>query len=370
MMWGNSNTSTNALSWELLAGSNVNGAAAFVNVTPAGFTGQDGQGVGLFPINVAETQALRNGMAPGWNIVRQGVGPVTGVSVNAAGGNYGNGAIAWISNGVANAFFQITANATGNVTAITLGRLAAPYGTFTPASYSGSGFLNATAVGLAGGANSLFQANISAPGTAYGNGDLVVFSNGVVNAIASITTNSTGAITNLTFSQTGAGFDETAGDVVVNIHSSASLNTISSANIVAGGTSFTNGNIVTFSNGVTNATATVTTNATGGITSLAFTAIGSGFTGNAAQVVVTIANSTGGSTGVGSGSNIVANSFGPVHGSIVANSSSFDTGSGLTVVVTLGGRAGRVTYEPVAYVQGMSGNSAVPRPANPSYSML
>jgi hypothetical protein len=93
---------------------------------------------------------------------------------------------------------------------------------------------------------------------------------------------------------------------------------LASVSIVAGGTGYSNGDVLTFAatgTGTVNATATVSTNSTGGITSLAITNPGAGFTNT--LVYGTFANSTGGSTG-GSTANVAGN---------------------------IGGRAGRVSYE-------------------------
>jgi hypothetical protein len=80
----------------------------------------------------------------------------------------------------------------------------------------------------------------------------------------------------------------------------------------SGGTGYANGDVLTVANGVVNATATVATNSTGGDLTFTFTNNGSGFI-NTSAVAITVANSTAGATG----------------------------GSGATITVTLGGRAGR-----------------------------
>ena len=344
--WGNANTSTNAPSWHSVsAGSNANGATLFVNVTPGSFGGANGMAVGVFPISVATAQSLRSGIGPGWNLMRQFAGPVATLAISAVGASYGNLACGLVSNGTTNAEYFVTVNATGNVQTVSL---------VTP----GAGFTNTGMLKFVLPANGMVKANISVPGIGYTNLDFVTFSNGVTNAVASLTTNSIGAITTVTFTLGGGGFDGTAAHAVPTI-TSVGGNTVTTAHITAGGTTYSNGDVVSFSNGVTNATATVSTNATGGISSLTFTNIGSGFDGVTGDVVVSVANSTGGATS-GSGATVTANSFGPLNGSIVANSTSFAAGSGLTLTATLGGRAGRVTNEILAFVKGQTGNSAIP----------
>lgn len=88
--------------------------------------------------------------------------------------------------------------------------------------------------------------------------------------------------------------------------------------INAGGTGYSNGDVLTFTatgTGTVNATATVATNSTGGITSLTITNSGKGFTNT--LVYGAFANSTGGATG----------------------------GTTANVAGTVGGRAGRASYE-------------------------
>lgn len=346
-LWGTTNVVSNACKWQVQAGSHSNGQAFFVNVTSgAAFTGQDGQAVGLFPVSQANTQAVRQGTGPGWVLTRQGVGPVKTLALANDGSAYANLAGGLIGNGTANAQFRVTVNATGHVQTIILDTL-------------GAGFVNTGSLTITYPVNAVSSANISNSGFGYTNGDFVVFSNGLINSYATFTANSIGSITAIAFSNTGSGFDETASHVVSTITSTASLNTLTTLHITAGGTSYTNGNILTASNGTTNATFTVSTNSTGGITSFTPTAIGSGFDGVAGHVAINIANSTGGATGVGTAATIAANSFGPVYGSVVANSTSFSTGSGFVLTATLGGRSARVSQEILAVVKQIGG-SVVP----------
>jgi len=96
----------------------------------------------------------------------------------------------------------------------------------------------------------------------------------------------------------------------------------------AGGTGYANTDLFKVSGGTVNATGTVTTNATGGITSLTITSPGKGFSSvSAANVAVT--NSSGGAS----------------------------AGSNAVFTVTLGGRAGRVHYETLVALKGMTSGS-------------
>lgn len=84
--------------------------------------------------------------------------------------------------------------------------------------------------------------------------------------------------------------------------------------ITAGGLGYSNTDKLVVSGGTTNAQFSLTTNSTGGIISTAPVTVGAGFTNS---TTVAVANSSGGAT----------------------------SGANATFTVTLGGRAGRITYE-------------------------
>lgn len=159
-------------------------------------------------------------------------------------------------------------------------------------------------------------------GASYANLAVGYLSNGSSNAYFYVTVNSTGHVQSATLVNAGAGFINSAS---VAIGRDAS-NGVASFNI-GGGSGYANGELVRVSNGVINAAAVITTNTTGGISSLAFTAptyAGAGFSANTASVVtITTANGTNG--------NVTVNALG--------------AGAGLRLTATLGGRAGRTTYE-------------------------
>lgn len=106
---------------------------------------------------------------------------------------------------------------------------------------------------------------------------------------------------------------------------------IVSVGVSAGGSGYSNTDVVTVASPQAggNATATVTTNSTGGITSLTLTAAGSGFLAVNAAANVSIANSTGGASG----------------------------GSSATFVATAGGRAGRVHTETLVAFGSLGSNT-------------
>lgn len=103
-----------------------------------------------------------------------------------------------------------------------------------------------------------------------------------------------------------------------------------SITVAAAGTSFTNAMSIVVSGGTTNAVGNVVTNATGNVASIALTAQGAGFI-NLANTTVAVLNSTGGSTGIGTGA---------------------------TLTPVLGGKAGRVTRECLVAMSGAGGGCA------------
>lgn len=96
--------------------------------------------------------------------------------------------------------------------------------------------------------------------------------------------------------------------------------------IGAGGTGYSNTDTIRVSGGTINATATLTTNSTGGIATITPTNPGAGFM-NVSTSTLAVINSTAGAS----------------------------AGSGATINISLGGRAGRVVYETI--VAGGSGTS-------------
>lgn len=103
------------------------------------------------------------------------------------------------------------------------------------------------------------------------------------------------------------------------------------AGSLPGGTGYGNTNLVRVSGGTTNAAASIVTHANGTINTLTLTTAGAGFI-NTASATVAVTNATGGAT----------------------------AGSGANVVITLGGRAGRVDLETlVAFAGDPSSNGSI-----------
>lgn len=99
--------------------------------------------------------------------------------------------------------------------------------------------------------------------------------------------------------------------------------------IVAGGSSYTNTDLIRVSGGTSNASGTLVTNSTGGITSVTITGAGAGFK-SVATSTVAVTNSSGGTS----------------------------AGSSATFTLTLGGRAGRVQMETLVAMGSINGDAS------------
>lgn len=179
-------------------------------------------------------------------------------------------------------------------------------------------------------------------GSGFANGDTITVSNGSANATATLTTNATGNLVSVAIPSTGLGSGYVNASVVVTGFNREKH--VTSIAYTGTATGYSNTDVVTVSNAIINAIATVSTNATGG--TLTFTITNPGTVANTTannQLVVTIANSTGGASG-GSGATFTAN----------ATPSSGGTLGGITV----GGQSGRVQYENIAVVRSMANSDA------------
>ena len=183
---------------------------------------------------------------------------------------------------------------------------------------------------------------VSATGTGglnIANGETVTVSNGSSNATLTLTSNATGNIATVAVTSGGGGWTNTA-IAVIGFNRQRHLAEVKYTGTATG---YSNTDVITVSNAVTNATATVTTNATGG--TLTFTISNVGLFSNTqsnTNLVVTIANSTGGASD-GSGATFTAN---------IAPSTSG------TITLTLGGRAGRVQYETLVAMGSLGAQTA------------
>lgn len=105
---------------------------------------------------------------------------------------------------------------------------------------------------------------------------------------------------------------------------------VTSITVTAGGTGYSNTNVVQVSNGTVNAVANVVTNGSGVIQSVALSANGAGFINTAAISVAVL----------------------------VAPGGAASAGSGATFTVTLGGRSGRINTETLIAMGSMTSNGS------------
>jgi hypothetical protein len=156
----------------------------FNNVSSGAFI--TGATVGVFGVSAAEVAnnntntAMEHVTHAGWNVRRAGTGPVVGITITANHGPFKNGETFSVSNGTINAVVNAVTNATGNLVSFTI-------------SNQGYGFVNAGSVVIYPNRTKWLSA-ITVSGTAngYSNTDVIVASNGTVNATATISTNTTG----------------------------------------------------------------------------------------------------------------------------------------------------------------------------------
>ena len=182
---------------------------------------------------------------------------------------------------------------------------------------------------------------ITGAGTNLANGETITVSNGTSNAIGTVTTNATSNMVSVAVTSVGAGFTST-NTAVIAFNRERHLTAIT----VTGSTSgYGNTDVISASNGSSNGTATISTNATGGFTNSGITITNIGLFGNTAangSVVLTVLAANG-SASPGTGATLVAN--------LVAS----NTGN---VAITLGGRAGRVSYETLVAMGSLGAQTA------------
>ena len=266
---------------------------------------------------------------------------------------YNNGDILTVSGGSVNAEFTLTTNATGNVNSAIVVSAGAGFGANNTTTKV---VLAANGAATGNGVSAIAIGSAPAGGLGYNATDLVTVSNSTVNATANLAVAANGAITTLAVIKTGSGFNGPTNTVIIVLSNTGGPtgNGVSGFTINSGGTGYANGDVVTVSNGIVNATATVTTGVADSIiTTLTRTANGSGFKG-AGNAVVTITTSGGSAanlTPTFSKANLV-----PTFESATFSSAA-DTGTNANVVVTLGGRAGRVSYETLVATGSIASNS-------------
>ena len=222
---------------------------SYNNTTISAFT--NNISIGTFGVSVAEAKAKNGntsgqgvgsqgtggpGVAPGWINVRFGTGPVTGATVATSNATvyttqFANGETAIFSNGTTNAILTAVTNATGNLVSLVV-------------TNGGSGFANVSQ-GVIAFARQKHLGTIAVTSNAtaigYNNTDLIVASNGVTNAVATLTTNATGGITATTVTNPGLFGNTVANSTVVFSVTNATggattgnvVSTVFAANLVA-----------------------------------------------------------------------------------------------------------------------------------------
>jgi hypothetical protein len=195
----------------------------FGNTTSSSFV--NNQVFGIFGVDQTEAGVKARGVTPGWNLVRTGTGPVTGVSVTSVGVAFATGETIKVSNGSSNGTLTITANgfagnSTSNAVAGNISSVAITSG--------GAGFVTNTGV-VFGFNREVHLVGLTSTGTAsgYANTDTIrVFGNATVaattNATATFVTNSTGGFVtaNITITNIGLfanGFANTAAASTANV---------------------------------------------------------------------------------------------------------------------------------------------------------
>jgi hypothetical protein len=184
---------------------------------------------------------------------------------------------------------------------------------------------------------------VTANGTRFGNGETLTVSAsgiGMVNATGTITTNASGNAVSVAVSNGGFGFANVS-SATVTFNREKHLISITVAGTPTG---FSTGDIIQVGNGTINATASIVANASGGFATgnVTITSTGLWATTKAnTNLSFAVTNASGGSTG-GSGATFTG---------AIANS------TGGTVTFTLGGRAGRTSYETLVATGSIQGDS-------------
>jgi hypothetical protein len=172
----------------------------FGNTTVGAFI--PNQIVGVVSVNAASHVAGDGITHTGWQVKRSGTGPVVSIAVGAQAGQFANGETVKISPtagaNVVNATAFVTTNATGNIVSMSV-------------KTGGSGWTNSTNFTYTWNHDVqwISNVNIGVAATGYTVGNMLVFSNGTVNALANITSAS---ITNGTVTVLNSGlFANTVG---------------------------------------------------------------------------------------------------------------------------------------------------------------
>ena len=159
----------------------------FNNATPGAF--MSGVAVGVFGVSATEqaNNRLNNderGAHAGWNLRRAGTGPVVSFTIVDAGSDLANGETLTVSNGTSNATAVVTTNATSNIVSLTI-------------TSGGGGFTNTDMAVIEFDRQQYLDViTVTGSTSGFSNDDVIVAANGIVDGLATISTNSTGGFTN------------------------------------------------------------------------------------------------------------------------------------------------------------------------------
>ena len=186
------------------------------------------------------------------------------------------------------------------------------------------------------------------PGSNFVNGETAFVTGGTVNALAVVTTNATGYLTTLTVTNGGAGFTNTGmSGFGSDFNREKHVSAVAASGAALG---YNNTSILIVSNGTVNATASLVTNTTGGFTAGTITVTRKGLFANtkiAGNLKFTVGNSTSNATFTGT-AGIVGNVIVTAFSGTLATSSSGDYD------IQFGGRAGRISYEPLVAMRNLT----------------
>lgn len=184
MTWGNTNYSNNVPEWVQQMAA-VGGYTANV---------QDNHGNTVYGLPAAKVQNTHHTAHGGWVHVTKGTGGVVSFTVSAAGSNvYANGETVTVSNATSNAVGSILTNNTGNVVSVSVVS-------------GGGGWVNSSVVATAFNQEKhLVNLAVGGTPTGYANSDVIVASNGTINATATVVTNSTGGFVTANVTITSSG---------------------------------------------------------------------------------------------------------------------------------------------------------------------
>lgn len=285
-----------------------------------------------------------------------GTGATFTVAANSAGILFATNDILYVTNGSVNAVANIAVNATSFMTSIDV-------------TNSGKGFNPATLfiyVANSSGGNTRYFNNtairsISVVSGGYtgfcSNSDVLTISNGAINAIANVVSNTVGGLSTIDLTVSGLGFANHS-SLVMKLTNSTSgdiryLNDyiVNSYSIADGGSGYNNTDVVIISStGAINATANIVTSTTGTISSIQFNNRGKGILPWYVANVNIVAGGTGysnadkivfsGGSGTGANAVLLTNSTGGIVRAYVVNGGvNYDCAPTITIANSSGGTA-------------------------------